>query len=104
MVGEVVFSLQGWPLVPKHSSFLSLNSRKRRVFSFNTSEGLASGWRWDSGPYYLDPLPDELFLGRLVGASLRSQASSSGSTLVSVIYGYIDEVLMTNPCQWGRGA
>ena len=33
-----------------------------------------------------------------------SQASSSGSTLVSVIYGYIDEVLMTNPCQWGRGA
>ena len=70
----------------------------------DTSEGLANSWRWDSGPYYLDPLPDELFLGRLVGASLRSQASSSGSTLVSVIYGYIDEVLMTSPCQWGRGA
>ena len=37
----------------------------------NTSEGLANSGRYGSGPYYLEPLPAELFLGRLVGASLR---------------------------------
>ena len=37
----------------------------------NTSEGLANSGRYGSGPYYLDPLPDELFLGRLDGTSLR---------------------------------
>ena len=37
----------------------------------NTSEGLANSGRYGSGPYYLDPLPAELFLGRLDGTSLR---------------------------------
>ena len=37
----------------------------------STSEGLANSGRYGSGPYYLDPLPDELFLGRLDDTSLR---------------------------------
>ena len=36
----------------------------------DTSEGLANGGRYGSGPYYLDPLPDELFLGRPANTSL----------------------------------
>ena len=36
----------------------------------NTSEGLANSGRYGSGPYYLEPLPAELLLGRLVGTSL----------------------------------
>ena len=36
----------------------------------DTSEGLANGGRYGSGPYYLDPLPDELSQGRLDDTSL----------------------------------
>ena len=71
----------------------------------NTSEGLANSGRHGSGPYYLEPLPAELFLGRLDGASLRFPSLFLWKYLpLDIIYGYIDEVLMTNPCQWGRGA
>ena len=71
----------------------------------NTSEGLANSGRYGSGPYYLEPLPAELFLGRLDGTSLRFPSLFLWKYLaLDIIYGYIDEVLMTSPCQWGRGA
>ena len=59
----------------------------------------------DSGPYYHKQHPRELFLDSAAAGS-ESQALSSEviRLVVETIYGYIDEIIMTSPCQWGRGA
>ena len=82
-----------------------LDSRVRRVSLLTPRKALANGWLRGSGPYYLEPPPDELFLDSAAAGS-ESQALSSEviRLVVETIYGYIDEVLMTSPCQWGRGA
>ena len=57
----------------------------------NTSEGLANSGHNGSGPYYLEPLPAELFLGRLNGTSLRFPSLFLWKYLaLDIIYGYID--------------
>ena len=63
-MGEALSLLQGWPLVPKHSSFLSLDSRKRRVSSLTPRKALPAVGDGIPDPIILDSPPDEL-LGRL---------------------------------------
>ena len=91
-------------MVPKHSSSFSLSSRKRREFFLTPRKAL---------PTVGDTVPDPIIsiasqlnssLGRLDGTSLRVPRSFLWKYSISIIYGYIDGVLMTNPCQWGRGA
>ena len=92
-------------LIPQALLLLLLELEEEEGVLPNTSEGLANSGRYGSRPYYLDPLPAELFLGRLDGTSLRVPSLFLWKYLdFDIIYGYIDEVLMTNPCQWGRGA
>ena len=82
-----------------------LDSRGEEGVPLDTSEGPCQRLARGSGPYYLEPPPDELFLDSAAAGS-ESQALSSEviRLVVETTYGYIDEVLITNPCQWGRGA